>query len=58
MKITMIGNFQVSYCTEQDWAWTYEHLGHEVIRCQEKAKDGQPNERTMQLGQTIRSIET
>jgi hypothetical protein len=35
MKITMIGNFQVSYCTEQDWAWTYEHLGHEVIRCQE-----------------------
>lgn len=35
MKITMIGNFQVSYCTEQDWAWTYEHLGHQVVRCQE-----------------------
>jgi len=35
MRIVMIGNFQVSYCTEQDWAWTYEHLGHEVIRCQE-----------------------
>lgn len=35
LAITMIGNFQVSYCTEQDWAWTYEHLGHTVHRCQE-----------------------
>lgn len=35
LKITMIGNFQVPYCTEQDWAWTYKHLGHEVVRCQE-----------------------
>lgn len=35
MIITMIGNFQVPYCTEQDWAWTYENMGHTVIRDQE-----------------------
>lgn len=35
MIITLIGNFNVDYSTESHWAWTYEHLGHTVHRCQE-----------------------
>jgi hypothetical protein len=36
MKIALVGNFSAPYSTESDWAWTYEHLGHEVIRLQEE----------------------
>lgn len=35
MKISFLGNHQVSYSTEQDWVWTYRHLGHEVLEFQE-----------------------
>lgn len=35
MNITLIGNHQVPYSTESDWAWTYEDLGHRVFRHQE-----------------------
>ena len=35
MRILEIGNFSVDFTTESDWAWTWEKLGHEVIRLQE-----------------------
>lgn len=35
MRIAFIGNFTVPYTTENDWVWTYEHLGHEVVKLQE-----------------------
>ena len=35
MRIVLIGNHQVPYSTEADWAWTYEDMGHEVFRHQE-----------------------
>jgi len=35
-KIVMIGNFEVSYCTENDFAWSYEQLGFEVVKMQEQ----------------------
>lgn len=33
--IGFIGNFRVSYSTESDRAWSFEQLGHKVIRYQE-----------------------
>jgi hypothetical protein len=35
MRIVLIGNHQVGFSTEADWAWTYEDMGHEVFRHQE-----------------------
>lgn len=35
MKIGFIGNFQVPYTTENDRAWSFEKLGHQVIKFQE-----------------------
>lgn len=35
LRIGFIGNFGVSYSTESDRAWSFEQLGHEVIRFQE-----------------------
>lgn len=35
MKIAFVGNFDVSWTTENHHAWTWEHLGHEVIRLQQ-----------------------
>ena len=36
MKILMIGNFEVSYTTENDWKYSYEQAGHTVIPKQEQ----------------------
>lgn len=35
MRIVFVGNFRVPYTTENDLAWSYEKLGHKVIRMQE-----------------------
>lgn len=35
LRIGFIGNFGVSYSTESDRAWSFEKLGHEVVRFQE-----------------------
>lgn len=35
MRIIVIGNFEAPFSTENDWAWTYEKMGHEVIKLQE-----------------------
>lgn len=35
LKVAILGNHQVSYCTERELDWTFEHLGHEVTRFQE-----------------------
>lgn len=35
MKVVLIGNFEVPYTTENDWAYSYEALGHEVLKMQE-----------------------
>lgn len=35
LRIGFIGNFGVSYTTENDRAWSFEKLGHEVIKFQE-----------------------
>ena len=35
MKVAFLGNFQVRFSTESHHAWTWEKLGHQVIRLQE-----------------------
>jgi len=35
LTVAVLGNHQVSYCTECELDWTFEHLGHRVIRFQE-----------------------
>lgn len=35
MLIALLGNFNVPYSTESHLAWTWEHMGHSVIRLQE-----------------------
>lgn len=35
MRIGFIGNFQVPFTTENDRVWSFEKLGHEVIKFQE-----------------------
>lgn len=35
MKVVFVGNFRVPFTTENDLAWSYEKLGHKVIRMQE-----------------------
>jgi len=40
MKITFLGNFNVSYCSENHHTKTLESLGHEVIKLQEGSVDG------------------
>lgn len=35
MKIVFVGNFRVPFTTENDLAWSYEKLGHTVVRMQE-----------------------
>lgn len=40
MKITFLGNFNVSYSSENHHAKTLESLGHEVIKLQEGSVDG------------------
>lgn len=35
MRIVFVGNFRVPFTTENDLAWSYEKLGHKVIRMQE-----------------------
>lgn len=34
-RIAFLGNFAHSFCTESDLAWSFEHLGHEVVRVPE-----------------------
>lgn len=36
LRVAFLGNFAHSFCTESDLAWSFEHMGHEVIRVQEK----------------------
>jgi glycosyltransferase involved in cell wall biosynthesis len=38
-RVAFLGNFIPPFSTENDIAWTLEHLGHEVIRLQENAFD-------------------
>jgi hypothetical protein len=38
-RVAYLGNFLPPYSTENDIAWSLEHLGHEVIRLQENAFD-------------------
>lgn len=35
MRIVFVGNFRISFTTENDLAWSYEQLGHKVIKMQE-----------------------
>ncbi len=35
MRIVFVGNFRVPFTTENDLAWSYEKLGHKVVRMQE-----------------------
>lgn len=35
LAIAILGNFGPSHSTENDWAWSFEHIGHRVIRMQE-----------------------
>lgn len=35
MRIVFLGNFRVPFTTENDLAWSYEKLGHHVVRMQE-----------------------
>ena len=35
MKIAFVGNFEVPFSTESHHAWTWEKMGHQVIRLQE-----------------------
>lgn len=35
MKIVFVGNFDVPYSTESHHAWTWRHLGHEVVTLQQ-----------------------
>lgn len=39
LKVAILGNHAVSYCTERELGWTLEHLGHHVIRFHEKLTD-------------------
>lgn len=34
-RVAFLGNFAHSFCTESDLAWSFEHLGHEVVRVAE-----------------------
>lgn len=35
MRLAYVGNFRFPYCTEIHLAWTFEHLGVQVVRLQE-----------------------
>ena len=35
MRIVFLGNFEVPFSTESHHAWTWEQMGHEVVRLQE-----------------------
>ena len=35
LTVAVLGNHQVSYCTERELDWTFEHLGHRVLQFQE-----------------------
>jgi hypothetical protein len=35
LTVAILGNHDVPYCTECELDWTFEHLGHKVIRFQE-----------------------
>lgn len=35
LTVAILGNHSVSYCTESELDWTFEHLGHTVLRFQE-----------------------
>ena len=37
MKIVFLGNFKFPFSTESHHAWTWERLGHTVIRLQENS---------------------
>lgn len=35
LTVAILGNHEVSFCTERELGWTFEHLGHRVLRFQE-----------------------
>jgi hypothetical protein len=35
LTVAILGNHSVSYCTERELDWTFENMGHEVLRFQE-----------------------
>lgn len=35
LRVAILGNHDVSFCTERELDWTFEDLGHEVLRFQE-----------------------
>ena len=39
LSILMIGHFGAPFSTENDYAWTYDHLGHDVMRAEESGVD-------------------
>lgn len=41
MRIAFVGNFGCDFSTESHHAWTWEHMGHEVIRLQENKTNSQ-----------------
>lgn len=41
LQIAFLGNFGPSFSTESELAWTFEHLGHEVVRIQENQTTAQ-----------------
>lgn len=56
LRIGFIGNFGVPYTTENDRAWSFEKLGHEVMRFQENQTTiGQLHDASKQLDLIIYS---
>ena len=50
-KIAILGNFVPPHSTENDWAWSFEFLGHEVIKFQEN------EDRTDEILATCKALE-
>ncbi len=41
MRITLLGNGREDYCSEMDYKWTLEKMGHEVVFLQESQAKGE-----------------
>lgn len=58
MKVVFLGNFVVPYTTENDLAYSYEKLGHEVIRLQEDRTTGEEVLRRAQGADLLHYVHT
>lgn len=58
MRIAFVGNFRVPFTTENDLAWSYEKLGHQVIRLQEDTISGEEVLRRAQTCDILHYVHT